>query len=111
MATIESRIERIETEIRFRFWVRWQRMVEDMNIDEMEMIASTLQWSNRPEPAPGASPLDAMDRINLIKMWNQDQRRYAGRNNEQLVFYACHGHWPEQACGECCKASAQPLER
>ena len=66
MATIESRIERIETEIRFRFWVRWQRIVEDMNTDEMEMLASTGQWSDRPEPAPGASPLDAMDRTSLL---------------------------------------------
>jgi hypothetical protein len=102
MATIESRLERIETEIRFRFWVRWLRMVKDMNIDEMEVLASTGQWSNRPEPAQGASPLDAMDRTSLLKMWKEDQRGYAGRNNEQLVFYACHGHWPEQACSECC---------
>ena len=102
MATIESRLARIETEIRFRFWVRWQRMVEGMDTDEMEMLASTGQWSNRPEPAPGASTLDAMDRPSLLTMWKQAQQQSAGRNDEELAFYACHGHWPEQACGECC---------
>jgi hypothetical protein len=72
-------------------------MFETMSIEELETLASTGQWPERPEPAPGASPVDAMGRSNLRKLWKQDLEKFAGRNSGELEFYALHGHWPEEA--------------
>lgn len=105
MTTIESRLERLENEVRFRIWIRYQRMIEHFTLDELEAVASTGQWPDRPEPAPGMSSLDKMDRASLIKLWKEDQQKFEGRNREQMLFFAIHGHWPEQGCGTECQES------
>ena len=69
-------------------------MLESMSEGELEVLAATGQWPDRPEPAPGMSHLDTMDRLGLIKLWREDLRRFAGHNSEELEFYALHGHWP-----------------
>ena len=105
MPTIDSRLERLEREVRFRIWIRFQRMLEHLTVDELEAGAFTGQWPDRPEPAPGMSSLDKMDRANLIKLWKEDQQKLEGRNREQMLFFVVHGHWPEQGCGPTCKKS------
>lgn len=100
--TIENRLTRVETEVRFRHWLRIERIMEAMSVDELKQFAATGQWPDRPEPAPGASTLDTMDRSELIKLWQEDLRDFAGRNSEELEFFAVHGYWPEQHCREEC---------
>ncbi|HST09619.1 MAG TPA: hypothetical protein VLL05_04535, partial [Terriglobales bacterium] len=83
----------------------FQRMLEHLTVDELEAGAFTGQWPDRPEPAPGMSSLDKMDRTCLIKLWKEDQQNWEGRNREEMLFFAIHGHWPEQGCGTKCQKS------
>ena len=100
--TISRRIERLETEMRFRIWVRYHRFLDSLSEDELEMMSVTGRFPERPEPAPGMSRFDNMGRAELQKLCKEDQQTWAGRNHEELVFWAAHGHWPEQGCGTSC---------
>jgi hypothetical protein len=46
-----------------------------------------------------------MSRKELLELWKENQQEFAGRNREQLDFFARHGHWPEQSYGPDCKAA------
>lgn len=105
MPSIESRLECLEREVEFKAWIRIERVIESMSGDELEILASTNQWPNRPDPPPGASRLDAMDRKSQLKLWKEAQEMFAGRNREQVAFLTRYGHWPEEACGSQCKKS------
>jgi len=96
MTKIKGRLDRIESEVQFRAWVSSQRMFETMSVEELETLAATGQWADRPDPAPGTSRLDTLDRPSLIKLWRKDLETFGGRNSDELEFYALHGHWPEQ---------------
>jgi hypothetical protein len=86
MPTIDSRLERLEREIRFRIWIRFQRMLERLTVDELEAGAFTGQWPDRPEPAPEMCSLDKMDRASLIKLWKEDQQKLEGRNRSAAIM-------------------------
>lgn len=103
MATSESRLERVENEIKFRLWIRRERVFENMSPEELLHFARGGQPPNRPEPGPGESRLDTMDRKTLLRLWKEDEDKFAGRNREELAFYARYGHFPEQPCrqGNC----------
>ena len=96
MVTVRKRLDRIEDEVRFRAWIGAERMLESMSEEELQTLAVTGQWPDRPEPAPGTSSLDDMSRQDLIKLWKDALRRFAGRNSKEMEFYALHGHWPDQ---------------
>ena len=96
MRMLDSRLERIESELRFRVWVRDSRAFEAMSADELEAFAGTGNWPDRPEPAPGTCRLDTMDRASLIKLWKEDLQLFAGRSGDELEFFAIHGEWPGQ---------------
>jgi hypothetical protein len=98
--TTRERIERLEVETRFRIWVRRKRFLDSFSIEELEVMKITGQFPERPEPAPGMSPLDNMAREELQRLWKEDQQTWAGRNREELRFFVLHGHWPEQECDE-----------
>lgn len=100
---IPHRVERLRREVEFKVWIRMERILESMAHEELEHLAATGEWPNRPDPLPGTSRLDNMNRKELLALWKQDQAEFAGRNQEQLIFYARHGHWPEQSCGPDCK--------
>jgi hypothetical protein len=51
-----------------------------------------------PEPPPGTSRLDKLDRKNLIKLWEEYVRTWTSRSDEELSFFVHHRHWPERAC-------------
>jgi hypothetical protein len=87
----------IESEVSFRIWLRSERMLKDMSDKELECLAESGQWPSRPEPAPGASPLDSMDRPALIKLWKESLQFFAGRTRSELEFYVVNGYWPEEA--------------
>ncbi len=101
--TIKSRIERVETEMRFRIWVRYHRFLESLSVDELKIMARTGQFPERPEPGPGMSPFDNMGREELQKRWKEDEQHWAFRNRQELGFFGLHGHWPEQGCGTNCR--------
>ena len=73
----KRRLDRVEDELRFRVWVSVHRMLETMTIEELDVFVATGRWPDRPDPVPGTSPLDAMDRAGLVKLWKEDIRKYA----------------------------------
>ena len=101
MSRIEVRLERLEAELRFRLWVQMQRMLESMSVEELDQFILTSKWPARPDPPPGASRLDKMDRQSLLKEWKEKQEELDWRNDRHH-FFAEHGHWPEQSCGADC---------
>jgi hypothetical protein len=102
MSRTRRRIERLEAELSFRIWVRDQRFLESLSVDELEMWTATGHCPERPEPSPGTSRFDNMEREELRKLWKDHERAWAGRNREEIGFFASHGHWPEQGCGTNC---------
>jgi len=96
MTIAKKRLRCIEDEIRFRSWVRIQRIFETMTADELEAFAVSGTWIDRPEPSFGTSRFDSMDRASLVRLWKEDQANFAGRDSNELEFYAIHGYWPEQ---------------
>jgi hypothetical protein len=103
---LSARIARLEQEKRFRDWLSCERFLEGLTEQQLELYALHGQLPEPlPEPLPqGASRLDGMDRKNLIKMWEADERKFGNRTKEELNFYCVHGHWPGQQCDErCCK--------
>jgi hypothetical protein len=91
------RLDRMEREAAFSIWFRKQRIFEKMSVEELETLALTGQWPDRPEPAPETTSLDTMNRSDLIKLWRKDLQKLAGRSGDELEFFAIHGHWPETA--------------
>ncbi len=111
MATTRNRIERLERELEFRVWVRHTRILESLSIDELEILATTAQYPERPEPSPGMSPIDDMEREELRKQWQEEEQGLAGRTRQDLAFFCLHGHWPERACGtECMRTEERERE-
>jgi len=102
--TSKNRIERLETEYRFRRWFHFQRFLEALTLEQLEAITARGHY---PEPLPelprGASRLDGLDRKSLMKLWQENERWHAqfrSRSTEDKEFFCVHGHWPEQACEE-----------
>jgi hypothetical protein len=103
--SIPRRVERVQREAEFQAFIRCKRVLESMGEGELEHLDATGEWPNRPDPPPGTSRVDKMSRKELIELWKENQDRFVGRNQEQLDFFARHGHWPEQSCGPDCKAA------
>jgi len=40
--------------------------------------------------------LEGLDRKTLLQMWEESERLFGGRSDDELKFYAEHGYWPEQ---------------
>ena len=109
MTTLKSRVERVERAYRFRAWLEAERFFESLTEEQLSTYARD---GNLPEPLPeplpiGKSRLDGLDRQNLIKLWRENDRIYRGRSREEMLSFAIHAHWPEQACDERC--DAQPV--
>jgi hypothetical protein len=67
----------------------------------------------------GASRLDSLDRKNLLKLWEAEERAIArgitemkGRSADELMYEIEHEHWPEQLCNvrNCRKHRMQRLD-
>ena len=81
MSRIEVRVQGLEAEIRFRLWVQMNRMLESMSVEELDQYILTSKWPARPDPPPGASRLDKMDRQSLLKEWREEQEALGWPND------------------------------
>lgn len=65
--------------------------------DREEELETCASGGGFPDPAPNRpSSLDTFDRKSLLKLWETDKLKFAGRSHEELEFYADNGSWPEQ---------------
>lgn len=96
MTRTEGRLDRIECDVSLRVWFRAQRMFETMTIEELKTLATLGQWPDRPEPDPGTSNLDLLNRPCLIQRWREHLETFPGRTSDELEFYAVHGNWPRE---------------
>jgi hypothetical protein len=104
MTSLKSRVERAEREHRFRAWLEVQRFFDNFTEEQLRTYARHGCLSKPlPEPLPrGKSRLDGLDRKSLIRLWREHDRIFRGRSKEEMLFFAIHAHWPEQACDERC---------
>ena len=107
MASISSRLERLEREQRFQTWFVFERFLEGLTEEQLEAIA--IDW-RFPEPLPqplppGASRLDGLNRNALLRLWEESELETArlmdemkGRSRDECKFHLDHEHWPERPC-------------
>jgi hypothetical protein len=109
MATLRNRLERLEFELQFKTWVRFQRWLESLTDQEMQDYIASDGTFPEPflDPPSGSTWLDNLDRSALMQLWEENQRWAAGRTSADAGFYAEHGHWPDQPCtGRDCRKPA-----
>ncbi len=105
VTTHKKRVDLVELEIQFLGWLRSERFLERLSVDQLLGFAC-LGLLPEPLPAPlpkGASKLDGLSRKRLVELWEDDLRFFGGRSEQELIFFTVHGHWPEQPCGEHCR--------
>ena len=121
MSSLKSRIEQLEKERQFQRWFMFSRFLEGLTDEQLEDIEI---YGRLPEPLPeplarGASSLDSLDRKELLKLWEAEERAIArgitemkGRSADELKYEIQHHHWPEQLCGprNCRKQRMDRLE-
>jgi hypothetical protein len=109
MVTPGSRTDRLELEMHFRWWLWHTRLLERLNMEQLEEYACLGRLPDPlPKPLPrGKSELEGLDRKCLMQLWEEDLRFFGGRSKQALIFFTAHAHWPEQTCIEqkCGKAT------
>ena len=101
---LNARITRLEGEKRFRDWFAFERLLEGLTDQQLELYADQGRLPEPlPEPLPrGGSRLDRLDRKSLIRLWEAHEREFEDRTEQELSFYCAHGHWLAQSCDERC---------
>jgi hypothetical protein len=101
--------------MQFQRWLRLTRLLESFSEEQLEQSTCLGLWPDPlPDPLPkGESQLDGLERKRLLKLWEEDERFYEGRSEQDLIYFCAHGHWPDQACKEpeCCKARFDEVVR
>ena len=121
MSSLKSRIEQLEKERQFQRWFMFSRFLEGLTDEQLEDIEIYWRFPEPlPEPLPrGASSLDSLERKELRKLWEAEERAIArgitemkGRSADELKYEMEHEHWPEQLCGprNCRKQRMRRLE-
>jgi hypothetical protein len=95
----------VELEIQFLRWLQSERFFERFTAEQLLAFACLgLLPEPMPEPLPkGASKVDGLSRKRLIELWKDDLHLFGGRNQQELIFFTIHVHWPEQPCNEHCR--------
>jgi hypothetical protein len=94
MASIRARLMRLENNRRFLNWFAMDRFLASLTDDELVTYAGD---GELPEPIPNRpSPLDRLDRKTLLKLWEEDERIFGGRSQDDLDYCSKNGIWPEQ---------------
>jgi hypothetical protein len=99
MAMLRNRLARLENELEFNRWFRVQRWLEMQTLEQLEeFVANYGTGQNRLyDPPLGSTPLDKLDRTELIKLWKKE-RMFWNRTSQEIEFFNEHGHWPERPC-------------
>jgi hypothetical protein len=112
-SSIKNRLERCEGRVRFLEWLRIERFLERFNEEQLENYIHNKQFPDTlPAPLPpGKSRLDQLDRKSLIRLWQEHEREWEGRTEQEFNFYIDHCHWAEQPCspGVCSKTREERL--
>src|SRR5260370_37431702 len=100
MTDLKNRVERLESEYRFRRWFHFERYLESLSEEQLKSFATKGFFEGPvPEPLPtGRGKLDGLDRKNLIELWQENERwhaKFVRRNVEDQKFFCVHGHCPE----------------
>jgi hypothetical protein len=97
MASIRSRLVRLEDKQRFLDWFVMERFYESLTFEE---LSTFVRGGGLPDPLPTRpSKLDQLDRLSLIKRWKECERTLGGRTSAELQCYVKTGVWPEQKGG------------
>jgi hypothetical protein len=100
MTSVKSRLARLEKEQRFKRWLEIQDLLERFTDGELKTFAETgelPEWVLCEDLADPPSRLDRLDRGTLLKLFDDDERLFGGRSDEEISFYATHGYWPQAA--------------
>jgi hypothetical protein len=75
-----------------------QRLLEGFTQEQLQALAREGRWPEPlPEPLPkGKSRLHRLDRKSLVKLWEESERLFGHRRQEEDAFFGEHGYWPEQ---------------
>jgi len=90
MANVRKRVEHLEEELLFSSWLRFMRWLETRTDEQLEEYISSggILPDPFPDPPPGSSRLDGLDRKELIRLWRDDQRCWAGRTAADPIAVA-----------------------
>jgi hypothetical protein len=97
-SSIKRRLKKLEDEQSFQSWLDLQRFLETLTEEHLEIYVETGRLPDPlPSPIPhGKSKLDYLDSKTLIRWWQDDERKFANRSEQECEFYVKNGHWPEQ---------------
>jgi hypothetical protein len=98
MASIRSRLLKLEDEQRFLDWFVMERFYATLTLEELSTFARCGELPNPLQSRPSTFP-GALDRKSLIKLWQEHERILGGRSGEELEYYVKTGAWPEQKGG------------
>jgi hypothetical protein len=92
--SIPRRLAKLEAKRRFLDWFAKQRFYRSLTEQELMKFALDGQL---PVPIPNRpSTIDSLDRKTLLRLWQDDERTFDGRSEEELAFFTTNGFWPEQ---------------
>jgi hypothetical protein len=92
--SISSRLAKLEAKRRFLDWFAKQRFYQSLT--EQELMTFAL-YGQLPVPIPNRpSTIDSLDGKTLLRLWQDDERTFSGRSEEELAFFTMNGFWPEQ---------------
>jgi hypothetical protein len=93
MAHLRTRISQLEKQRRFLDWYVWERILASLTEDE---LGTYWRDGKLPELIPNRpSRFDTVDRKIVKKLWEEDERIFAGRSREELKYFTEKGYWPE----------------
>jgi hypothetical protein len=95
MTSVKSRLERLEKEQWFKRWFETHDFLKKFTYEELKTYADTGIYSSSIADRP--SSLEGVNRKTLLKLFEEHESFFAGRSDEELVFYARHGYWPDGA--------------
>jgi len=92
--SIRRRLDELEAKRRFLEWFAKQRFYRTLT--ERELMTFALD-GQLPVPIPTRpSTIHSLDRKTLLRLWQDDERTFSGRTEEELAFFTMNGFWPEQ---------------
>lgn len=100
MPAHRARLERIERELQFQFWLQGGRLLEGFSTEQLLAYADRCEIPN-PLPSKVPSKFDGLSRKALVLLQEESQRqqcriRFRDRTIEERLFYVEHGRFPDE---------------